>query len=386
MILERLQEINDRKLEIRGLLEGKESVNLDEIKAELDGLEKEDAELRAKMDVAKKINAGEIEVRKIEKPDEKREEKGMELRTRDSAEYRNAWLKNLQGNPLSEVEQRDMVVAGVPGAIPTQTSENLFSKMVKLAPMLSEITLLRVAGNINFETEGVRNAAAQHTENGTITGATDTLVKVSLTGYEYNKLLYVSKTVQTMSVNAFEGWLVDMLAEDIAAAIEDQIINGTGSSAPKGVEKANTWATASNLVVCTGTFVVTYADVLNMIAKLPARYDANAKFLASKAMVYQGLANIVDKNGRPVLVNDAVGAYPFKVLGYPVIVSDKVAEKTLYLGDYKKVVGNLAQDVIVEKDASAGFASNSIAYRGGAIFDCNIALADAFVKLTVATY
>jgi len=190
-----------------------------------------------------------------------------------------------------------------------------------------------------------------------------------------------------MAVNAFEGWLLDMIAEDIAVIIEDMIINGSGSSAPKGIEYSNTWATASNnLVLCTGTFVVTYADILSQIALLPARYDTNAKFLASKAMVYQGLANIKDTTGRPILINDAVGAYPFKVLGFPVVISDKVAAKTLYLGDFKKVVGNLSQEVTVEKDASAGFVSNSIVYRGGAIFDCNIALADAFVKLTVNTY
>lgn len=321
-----------------------------------------------------------------------KEERAMEERIVgvESKEYRSAWLKNLQGIELTETEKRDYTSAAASsgGAIPTETSEALFAKMVTLAPMLSEITLLRVAGNVNFTAEGVRNAAVQHTENAAITASTDTLVKVSLTGYEFNKLLYVSKTVQTMSINAFESWLVDMIAEDIAVAIEDQIINGTGSSAPKGIEKAATWSTAStgNYVQVTGTFTITYADVLNMIGKLPSRYDSNAKFLADKKMVYQGLAKVVDTQGRPILINDATGNHPMRVLGYPVILSDKVTDKTLYLGDFKKVVGNLAQDVTVERDASAGFASNSIAYRGGAIFDCNIALADAFVKLTTATY
>lgn len=379
-----LAQIEARKLEIRSLLEGGTEVDLKALEAELRSLDEEKKAIEQRQAMLSGIGSGAIETRSIQNP---MNTPAAAVNPNDTPEYRSAWIKNLQGNPLNDAEKRAFDLSTSPGAIPTSTSEELFGKMVKLAPMLSEITLLRVAGNVQFATEGQRSAAGQHTENGVITGATDTLVKVSLTGYEYNKLLYVSKTVQTMSVNAFEGWLIDMIAEDISVAIEDQIINGTGSAAPKGIEKANTWATASNnLVVCTGTFVITYGDVLAMIALLPARYDANAKFLASKAMVYQGLANVKDTTGRPIFVMNPTDPYPMRVLGYPVRISDKVAAKTLYLGDYKKVVGNLSQDMTVEKDASAGFASNSIAYRGGAIFDCNIALADAFVKLTVNTY
>lgn len=318
------------------------------------------------------------------------EEKGEQtlMFTRDTQEYRALWLKNLQGVQMTEEEQRDYTSSSASSgnAIPEATQDLLFEKMSKLAPMLSEITLLRVAGNVTFSTQGQRDDAYQHGEGDAITAATDTLVKVSLAGYEYNKLLYVSKTVQTMAINAFEGWLIDMIAEDIAAGIESAIINGDGSGAPKGILHAATWATTTNLVEVTGTYKIVYADVVKLISQLPARYDANAKFLADKSMVYQGLASIVDTNNRPLLVNDLAGPYPFRVLGYPVIVSDKCPAKTLFLGDFKKVVGNLAQDITVERDASAGFASNSIAYRGGAIFDCDIALDDAFVKLTTATY
>lgn len=379
-IMERLAALD---IEVRDATEmevvetlGKEKTELLERKKELEAIE----ERKKTIEAVKNLPEGAMPFK---------EERAMDkIINRESKEYRNAWLKELQGVALTETEKRDYISAASSsgGAIPTETSEALFAKMVTLAPMLSEITLLRVAGNVNFSAEGVRDAATQHAENYAITASTDTLVKVSLTGYEYTKLLYISKTVQTMTINAFEGWLVEMIAEDIAVAIENAIINGDGSTAPTGIEKAATWSTASNSVVVTGTFVITYTDVLNLIGKLPARYDSNAKFLASKAMVYQGLAGVLDTQGRPILVNDTTSKYPLRVLGYPVITSDKVTAKTLYLGDYKKVVGNLAQDVTVERDASAGFASNSIAYRGGAIFDCNIALADAFVKLTTATY
>jgi HK97 family phage major capsid protein len=190
-----------------------------------------------------------------------------------------------------------------------------------------------------------------------------------------------------MSIPSFEGWIIKMIAEDIAIQIEDAIINGDGSGDPCGVAYAATYSTTDgNLVEVTGTAIITYANILKVIAALPARYGSNAKFLCDRAMIYQGLANVVDKNGKPILINDATSGFQNKVLGYPVIESDKAPAKTLFFGDYTNIVGNLAQDITVEKDMSAGFASNSIAYRGAAIFDCDVALSDAFVKLTTAVY
>jgi len=57
----------------------------------------------------------------------------------------------------------------------------------------------------------------------------------------------------------------------------------------------------------------------------------------------------------------------------------------MYFGNYKKVVGNLAQDVLVESSTQSGFLSNSIDFRGTAIFDCDIALPDAFIKMSEAS-
>jgi HK97 family phage major capsid protein len=382
----KLNEIEERLSAIK--------VELDNENADIDALTEEVENLKEArkviLDLAEKRKALVDEVANAPAPQiikEFKEERKLDF-TQESKEYRSAFLKKLQNKELNEVEQRAYTSAsGSAGAaIPTETANVLFSKMVKVAPMLSEITLMRVAGNVKFVTEGVRTAAEQHTENTSIIESTDTMVEVSLSGYEFNKLLYISKTVETMAIDAFEGWLSDIIAEDIAAGIENAIINGNGSTAPKGIAYAATWATASNWVEVTGTATIAYTDILSAISKLPARYDSNAKFLASKSMVYQGIAAIKDTSGRPIMINDTTGDYPFRVLGYPVMISDKAPEKTLFLGDFKKVVGNLSQDITVERSDQAGFASNSIAYRGGAIFDCDIALSDAFVKLTTATY
>ena len=344
-------------------------------KAELDELETRKA-------TALKISQGAVEVvtkeeRKVEKPVEFNKDT-----VKDTPEYRSAFFKKLQGRELNEIEERAYITsdAGVAGAvIPTETANTIFDKMVKIAPMLNEITLMRVAGNLRFAVENVRADAAIHTENGAITPASDTLAYIDLAGFEYVKIQRVSKTVATMAIPAFEAWLTKVLAEDIANQLENAIINGNGSGAPKGIEYARTWTDTTTGIDF--DLAVTYNDILDLISLIPARYDASAKFLMGKAMFYQQILNIKDAEGNPIVARDFANAAQMKILGYPVIISDKVAASTAYLGDYTKIVGNLAQDITVDKSAESGFTANAIDYRGAALFDCDIVLTDAIVKL-----
>lgn len=377
-IEKRLREIDERKLEIRQLLESDVETDLDEVEKELCELEAEAKELRSKKEIAEKIQTGEVEVRKIEEP---------EVETMDNItatkEYRSAFFKRLLGKPLTEIEERAYTSAdqSAYAVIPVETANMIFEKMKKVAPMLSQITLLRVAGNVKFAIEGTRNVAAIHTENEAITPATDTLTYVTLAGYEYAKVIRISKTVATMAIDAFETWLVNMLAEDIARAIEDDIINGTDSNEPKGVEKANTWTTGTLISVAASA--LDFDDIMDLIALLPNGYMSNAKFLCNSRMFYGRLAKIKDAEGSPIYVRDMESGVGFRIMGFPVILSDYVANNTAYFGDFSKVIGNLSQDIMVESSTQSGFLANAIDFRGTAIFDCDIAVPEAFRKLVV---
>ena len=298
----------------------------------------------------------------------------------NSAEYRDLWLRNLQGNLTPEERANETYTSANSNAVPTLVADKFFEKMKKLAPMLSEITLLRVAGNINFVAEGTRNTAdAKHTENSAVSPAADTTVSVSLGGYEFMKVIQISRTAKLMSIDAFEGWLIEMLAGDIARSIDNFIINDNNH----GIDYI-TWTSNTNQIVNT-TF--TYKSVCDLIALLPAAYDAEAKFLVNKATLYGTIAQIVDSAGRPIFVPDTVTGIGGRLMGYPVVVDDYVntSRKTLYLGKWSDVVGNLAEDVHVDVDESAAFASNAIMYRGVAVFDSKPAKKDAIVRLVSTT-
>lgn len=295
---------------------------------------------------------------------------------RATEEYRSAFLKRLQGRALNDVEMRanEMASTDVAGVIPTMTQNKIFDKMVQLAPMLSEITLLQVPGNVTFAVEGTNNAAAKHAENDLIAPAGDTMLSVSLAGYEIVKVLRISATVQQMAINAFESWLVEYLAKAIVKKIGEYIFYGDGSGDPKGVDYAATWTDGSNAVDWAAA-APTAAEMVELVGYLKGGYHRNAKWAMNSKTFWSRIVAIQDNSKYKILTDDYK-----RLLGYPVLLDDNVADDDIFFGDFSYVVANLSQNIKVDRSTESGFLYNAVDFRGTAIFDCDIAIAEAFVK------
>lgn len=383
----RIKEIEARLAAIKKEIEERG----DAMKAEeIDALEKETKELTEEraglIAAAEKRNGildniakgGGVSVRSFGKKEEDNTDPDDPFGT---PEYRSAWLKNLRRLPLTDAEKRAYANASGTGAevVPTQTANEIISKVKKLAPMLNEVTLLHVKGAVKFVVEGTNNDAEIHTENAAITPAADTLTTVTLSGYEIVKLVQISDTVMTMSIAAFESWIVDMLAEAIARKVEDFFINGTGTSQPKGIDKANTWD-ETNSVTVGASASLTAAKVQTLIGLLNAGYDRNAKFVMSKRTLFTDFMPLQDNSKNHIVT---VQGNSYFVYGYPVLLSDYVKEHEAFLGDFKKVCANLAESINVKN--AYDIDTNSYKYSGIAIFDCQPAIGEAFVKLVKET-
>jgi len=371
-----VEELEGRQAEIAGM--STEEATTEEIEARANELEAIKAELEARRAAAaEEARKAEEVTRMAGKPIIESEERKMfEVNT---PEYRDFWLRKLQGNLTPEERTGETYTSGNSNAVPTIVADKFFEKMKKLAPMLSEITLMQVAGNLKFVAEGTRNAASKHTENVDGSIADDATVSVTLGGFEFMKLIKISRTAKLMSVDAFENWIVEMLAGDIARAIDNYIIN----DATNGIA-ALTWTSEVNMIVATN---YAYGDVCSLISLLPAAYDAEAKFLTNKKTLYTQIAQILDSTGNPIFVPDTINGIGGRLMGFPVIVDDYVetTASTLFLGKFTDVVGNLSEGIHVDADESAGFISNSVVYRGIAVFDSKPAKGDAIVKLVTTT-
>ena len=128
------------------------------------------------------------------------------------------------------------------------------------------------------------NDPLRHTEGGSITASADTIGKVALSHYEITKLLTISKSVERMSIDAFETWLVNKLARKIAEKCEAYIINGTGSSEPEGINAITYNATNSVTVAAAASLAA--ADVEALVALFNKGYNQGAKWLMSSATFF----------------------------------------------------------------------------------------------------
>ncbi len=378
-----LEQVIERLAELDGIVERSQQVEevesattekkeLLERKAEL-----EDLAIRKKTALelqADKIAGEVIDTRKDDKPMDFANMSPTDVRATE--QYRSAFLKRLLGRPLTDIETRANEIAStdVAGVIPTMTQERIFNKLKEFAPLLSEITLLQVPGNVTFAVEGTNTAAALHAENDLIAPAADKLGSVSLAGFEIVKVLRISATVQTMAINAFESWLVDYLAEGISSKIGAYIIYGDGTGEPKGIDYAATWTDNTNAVDWAGTSPTT-AELVELVSYLKAGYHRRAKFLMSSTTFWGKIVAVQDNSKYKILTDDYK-----RLLGYPILLDDNVADGDIFFGDFKKVVGNLSQNIKVDRSTESGFLYNAIDYRGTAIFDCDIAVGEAFVK------
>lgn len=314
---------------------------------------------------------------------------GEERTIIDTPEYRTAFFRSMMGHTLTPnqqrllneaIEQRSLTSAdnSAGAALPTQTQNEVFRRLGQIAPLINEITLFNVPGNMTIAVEAATaDDANAHAEGAEASESADALVEVNLSGYEVIKLLSISAKVKAMSISAFESWLVDALTDGIARKLESWIANGTGSDQPKGVTVAQTWADGTNAVQFAAANP-TYAEICKLIGLLPGAYDSAAKFLMSKKTLWQNVMPIRDDGKAPIVKEDGRGSYV--IMGYPVLLSEKIADGALYLGDFKRYIGNLAQDVAVESSTHSGFRKNMTDYRGTCIFDGKPAIAEAFVK------
>ena len=352
----RKEEIEARKMEIREEVEATEDESvLDELNKEVDTLNEEIEEIEEheeKEDIGEQLEEGEVvaEEVSVEEVDNNEERKGG-----INMEYRTAYLKKLQGKELNEEERSALVSANA--AIPTETMDTIFEKVVKKVPMLDEITLLRVKGNVDFYVEGTRTDGVNHTEAQSYDDASITLTKVSLAGTEVVKKVQISDKVREMSIDAFEGWLTDMLADSIANAIEAKIFGA---------------------IVSGGTSVegeITADNIRALVAGLPAGYEAGAAFYCNKAIFYNKILKLQDLSKNELVYRDGNTYY---MLGYPVKTSDKVSN--LIFGNAKKFVGILPEEINVKSVYDID--TNTYKYAGIAIWDGKVAIADAFQVLS----
>ena len=371
-----IEDVEKRMNEIRSI-DLEKADNIEELTKEVDALTERrnalKADASAKKELRAKIANGEVQTTVIEKPKENRTMKLTKENYRASEEYRSAFLNNLMGRQLNEEQRAALTLAGVDPVVPEVTQNNIIKKVKEYAPILSEITLLNVNGAVKFSVEGTVAGADTHAENAEITAST-VFHDLDECTYEVTKLVQISDSVRTMTINAFESWLVDNLSESIAIKIESLIWNGTGSSQAKGINTIE--FDAAHKVEVAKSASLTAQNVFDLFGKLKTGYARGAKIYMNRKTLFSEFLPLVDKSKNDLVVSNGSTYY---VLGTPVELTDSIADHEAILCNPKKYVANMPESTNIKQ--SDDLRHNSYLYLGVAQFDGKPALEEAFVKL-----
>jgi len=372
-----VEQLEARQTELAGM--DTEGVSTEDLEARANELEAIKAELEARAVAAAKA---EEERQKVAQGNDAviknfTEEKKMENRFAvNSPEYREAFLKNLQGKDLT-AEERTAVVGTA--AIPTQTMNEIVHKL-ELNPMIGAVDMTNIPGFVTYPAESVANEASWLDMEVGSTDSTDALAPVTLGAYKLIKTVEITADVGAMSVDAFEAWLVARLINKIEKALDAGILKGTGTTQATGIVTTKSSAD--------GTFKragIKWGDICTIMGALPGQYHPNASFCMNPALFFGKVLGMVDTAGQRIVVNEPQAARKFNILGYPVIVDANCGAEDILFGDFKAYKLNLAKGIEVKKSEEAEFRKGSSVYRAMTLADGKLADANAIVRYVATT-
>lgn len=318
-----------------------------------------------------------------------------------SAEYRSAFFKNLLGQELTQVEKAVFnkamaekradafnTLSSSAAVIPTQTLNEVIKKARTMGGLIGEVRAFAMPANIVVPVATPAAKAAWHVEGAKVDSEALTTVGITFGAYEILKVFSISAATRTMSIAAFESYITDELAACVMETIGYALVNGTGSAQGTGLETGITWATSGtgkNHVQVAKTADIKYADVVATAALLKRGYSQGAKWAMNNATLYNVFYGMTDTTERPVFIADPKDESIGKILGFPVVIDDNIADNTIYLGNFKYMAYNLPGGVAIESSRESSFKYGLVDYRALAVADCKPIVPEAFVKLSKAT-
>ena len=368
----RLAELSDETSE-----EKRDALDNDALEARIGEMEAIKGELESRRAAAAEEARKAEEAAKMDGEKIIEEDKRMNYEV-SSPEYRDAFLRNLQGKELN-AEERAAVTATA--AIPTQTMNQIVGKL-ELNPLIAAVDVTNIPGYVTYPAEGTINDAAWVAMGTAATDSADTLTAVTLGAYKLIKTVEITADVEAMSVDAFESWLVARLANKIEKAIDAGILNGGGSTSGECLGIKTSKSTADYKYT---KAAMAWSDLTTIMGKLPGQYHNGASFVMPPALFFGEVLGMTDSTGNRVVVADPQEPRKYNVLGFPCIIDGNAATDEVYFGDLKAYKFNFAKAVEVKSSEDAAFRTGSKVYRAMTLADGKLADVNAIVRAIRAT-
>lgn len=407
--MNRLQEIMERKAEIRSLLEGDQEVNMQEVQDELRKLQEEEKKIIEKRQLAESINVGQTEVRTIEKPkDEVKQE--TEVRNMkwneaiESSEYRSAWAKDMMGGKLTN-EERDLMdrvneeyrefthnTENTQILIPKTVAAGIWRRAEEQYPLWADVRKLRVTGSLSMlRSDGNAVDARWYTEDQKVDTDKLGFGTMELTGCELAKAIQVTWKLKKMALPEFEAYIIREIGDRMGISLSTAVYQGKGKPGSGQTFKPEPYGIKTRLTAETNkpqlkTYAsdITYKDLTGVMAGIHSSYVNGAVIYANNSTIWNQLANIVDEMGRPLFVADVQAGGVGRIFGKTIKPDAGMPNGEIMIANVDAgYVANINEDITMYREDHVR--ERLTDYMGYAIVDGDVVDTKAFVILSNGT-
>lgn len=202
---------------------------------------------------------------------------------------------------------------------------------------------------------------------------------ITLTGEEIKKTVKMSRKMAVQSIDGFEQYIVNETASRLSVAcnafVHDKLVDvSLGMAAANKVESAK-------------AKTLSKADITGLLSKLYTYGNAAPKgaiIYANNDMIWNYIAMVEDATGRSYFVDEKTDdpAVEGHIFGKLVKRDDSVADNTICVGYPDLFRGNLFDGPDVTPYVAQD-GSQKRCFDGYVLFDCGLAVPQAFAQLTV---
>ena len=259
-----------------------------------------------------------------------------------STEYRNAFLKHISGrdDQMTKLENEAFVhtTQNTPNVLPVTMADEIWDLVSKNHVIMDDVTIYRTGTILEVakHTEIVQGKAKKVAEGTANDDEQNDFVKVTLSGNDFSKSVEISYAEAAMSLDALEKYLVTEISNSIGEALAEDVV---ANAIEANINVANKIAVTGNLK---------FADVAKAFGAL--KRVADPVVYCTRATLYTALATLENTAGQLIYQPSATVGVPGTLMGAEVKIEDAVAGGKLLIGDGKRVVYNMIQDVLIETD------------------------------------
>ena len=272
--MDRLQEIEARKMEIRDEVEATEDIEvINTLNEEVDTLNEEIEEIKEQQeneDIGEQLENNEVIPQEVS-IDEERSIGGIKMETRNTKEYINAYAEYLKNDNADEC--RALLTTGANGTVEVP---DMVYDIVKTAwekeELISLVKKLSVKGNLKVQFEVSGTDAAIHTEGGSAVSEEELVLGVvQLTPVSIKKWISVSDEVLDLKGEAFLNYIYDEITYKIAKKCADTLVSKI-ATLPQTLQ-----ANASGVYDTVSAAKITEAPSVSTIAKAISNLSDEAR-------------------------------------------------------------------------------------------------------------